>query len=149
MVLVENRKARAEFHILEKYQAGVVLTGAEVKSIRLKMASLQGSFVRVIGKELFLVNALVTPYKFARQEDIDPRRTRKLLVHHRELIRLEEITTQKGKTLVSLSFELVDNKIKLNFAVARGKKQFERKEEIKNRDLARELQRHMKSKTLA
>ncbi len=144
MILVDNRKARAEYEILERFQAGVELNGAEVKSIRLKSASLQGSFVKVIGQELFLLNAQVTPYKFARQEDIDSRRTRRLLVHRRELIKLQEITTQKGKTLIPLSFELAHNLIKLNFAVARGKKQFERKEDIKKRDLKRELGREMK-----
>lgn len=149
MILVENRKAKAEFQVLEKFQAGVVLSGAEVKSIRLKQASLQGSFVKVIGSELYLINALVTPYKFARQDEVDSRRSRKLLVHRRELIQLQEVTTQKGKTLIPLSFELVHNKIKLNFAVARGKKQFERREEIKKRDLARELQRNTKIKSFA
>lgn len=144
MILIENRKARAEYQLIDTFQAGVVLSGAEVKSVRAKHGSLQGSFVKPIGGELFLVNCLISPYQFARQEDYDDRRTRKLLLHRRELIKLQEAARQKGRTLVPLSLELVNNKIKLNFAVARGKKQYERKEELKRRDLAREARREMK-----
>ena len=144
MIVVENRKARAEYEFLEKYQAGIVLSGAEVKSLRLKSGSLQGSFVKVINRELFLINAQITPYKFARHEEEDSRRSRKLLVRKSELIHLQEAIQQKGKTLIPLSFELVQNKIKLNFAIARGKKIHERREELKKRDIQREVNREMK-----
>lgn len=144
MELVTHRKARQNYQILSSVQAGIALTGAEVKSLRQGHASLVGSFVRPIGSELFLVNCQITPYQFASQRDFDQKRTRKLLLKKREIYHLLEQIEQKGATLIPLSFELVHNQIKLVIGVARGKKQFERRAELKARSIDRSLARAVK-----
>lgn len=146
MILVDNRRARAEYETLETFQAGIVLTGPEVKSLRHKSGSLHGSFVKSVGGELFLIGAQISPYPFANNTEYDPKRTRKLLLKKREIIMLSEVTQQKGKTLVPLSFVLAHNIIKLNFAVARGKKLHDRRRELKERDIKRETQKELKNK---
>jgi SsrA-binding protein len=145
MLLLKNKKATFEYEILKKFEAGVVLSGAEVKSLRNKSGSFVGSFVKLLGGEAFLLNAQITPYSFADNKDYDPKRTRKLLLNKHELKELEEITAQKGKTLVPLAFMLAGNKIKLEFAVGRGKKAYDKRADIKKRDLDRELARAKKN----
>lgn len=144
MLLVSHSKARQLYQISSTIQAGIVLTGAEVKSLRQSHASLVGSFVKPVGLELFLVNCQITPYKFASQTDPDTKRTRKLLLRKKEIYNLIEQVTQKGMTLIPLSFELVRNQIKLTIGVARGKKQFERRAELKSRAIDRSLARRVK-----
>jgi SsrA-binding protein len=144
MILIEHRKARAEYEILETYQAGIVLTGAEVKSLRHKSGSLHGSSVKPLGSELFLIGAQITPYQFADNTEYDPKRTRKLLLKKREIIQLVEASNAKGKALIPLSFELTHNTIKPNFALARGKKLHDRRKELKERDMRRDTERELK-----
>ncbi len=120
------------------------MTGAEVKSLRQSHASLVGSFVKPVGTELFLVNCQITPYKFAKQTDIDTKRTRKLLLKKKEIYNLIEQVMQKGMTLVPLSFELVRNQIKLTLGVGKGKKQYERRAELKSRAIDRSIERRVK-----
>jgi SsrA-binding protein len=146
MTLLENRKARQEYEFLQQYSAGVVLTGGEVKSLRNKSGSFAGSYIKIIGGEAFLLNAQVTPYKFADQKDLDPKRTRKLLLKKKEIGHLAEASTTKGYTLVPIAFDLVGKHIKLHFAVARGKKQFERRAELKRKAIERDVQREVKQK---
>ena len=145
MTLLENRRARLEYEILQTYDAGVVLTGGEVKSLRNKSGSFFGSYVKVIGDEAFLLNTQITPYKFADNRDYDPKRTRKLLLKKKEIRHLQEVST-KGVTIVPLRFELHNKKIKLQLGVARGKKQFERRAELRKRAVERDIQREMKDK---
>ncbi|MEO8581478.1 MAG: SsrA-binding protein SmpB [Patescibacteria group bacterium] len=144
MILIEYRKARAEYEIIETYQAGIVLSGAEVKSIRNKNGSLHGSFVKPVGNELFLVGAQISPYKFSDNKEYDPKRSRKLLLRKREIFALIEASSLKGKALIPLSFELAHNQIKLNFAIAKGKKLYDRRKELKERDIKRETARDLK-----
>lgn len=144
MILVDHRKARAEYEVLETYQAGIVLTGGEVKSVRKGSASLHGSFVKALSGELFLVGAQITPYQYSDNREYDPKRTRKLLLKKREIITLMEASDSKGKTLIPLSLALVNRKIKLNFAIARGKKLHDRRRELKERDIQRETRRELK-----
>lgn len=144
MELVSHRKARQQYQILSTVQAGIALTGAEVKSLRQSHASLVGSFVRPIGHELFLINCQITPYQFASQRDIEQKRTRKLLLKKREIYHLLEQIEQKGATLIPLSFELTHNRVKLTIGVARGKKQFERRAELKARSIDRSIARAVK-----
>ena len=146
MVLLENRKARQEYETLQQFSAGLILTGGEVKSLRNKSGSFTGSYIKIIGDEAFLLNAQITPYKFADQHDLDPKRTRKLLLHKREITHLAEESNNKGLTLVPLAFDLVGNHIKLHFALARGKKQYERRAELKRRAIERDIQREVKQK---
>lgn len=144
MFLLENKKARHEYEISQKIQAGIVLTGAEVKSLRNKSGSLTGSYVKALQNELFLVGAQITPYKFADNTDYDPKRTRKLLVKKKEVFHIITATEKKGWAVVPLSIELVGNRIKVTIGVGRGKQEFEKREVMKNRALKREMQREMK-----
>lgn len=144
MTLLENRKARMEFTILDRYTAGVVLSGPEVKSLRNKSGSFQGSFVKIIGDEAFLLNAQISPYKFADNSEYDPKRTRKLLLKRAEIHKLAEALQQKGLTLVPLQFWAAGRHIKLDIGLAKGKKIHERRAELRERDIKRETARQLK-----
>ena len=146
MVLLENRKARLEYEILQTHMAGIVLSGGEVKSLRNKSGSFTGSYVKIIGGEAFLLNAQITPYPFADNEDYDPKRTRKLLLKKKEITELMEEENIKGFTIVPLNFELIANKIKLKIGVGRGKKQYERRAEMKKKAIERDVQREVRGK---
>lgn len=146
MILLQNRKARAEYEVLSEFQAGVQLTGPEVKSLRNKSGSLNGSFVKIVGNEVFLLGAQITPYKFADNREYDPTRTRKLLLKRSEIDKLIEASNTKGRTLVPLAFESVGRHIKLSFAIARGKKQYERRAELKKKAIERDVAREIKQK---
>jgi SsrA-binding protein len=146
MVLLSNKKARLEFEILDTYTAGVVLTGGEVKSLRNKSGSFAGSYVKIVGNEAVLLNAQITPYPLADNRDYDPKRTRKLLLKKKEIEDLADKIATKGMSLVPLSFEVLGRHIKLKFGLARGKKQFERRAELKKRDQLRDIQHEMKNR---
>ncbi len=148
MLLLSNKKARHLYEIDRTVQAGVVLTGAEVKSLRNKSGSLTGSYVKPVGEELFLIGAQITPYKFADNTEYDPKRTRKLLLRKKEIFNLIQASQKKGWTLVPLSFELVGKNIKLNVGVGRGKEEYEKREKLKKRTLKRELAREIKQAKL-
>lgn len=140
MSLVFNKKASYEYTISKKFIAGVVLSGAEVKSLRLKQASLNGSYIKEIAGELFLINAQINAYAFSNQENYDPKRSRKLLLKKSEIQTLIENSKQKGFAIVPLAFFISHNRIKLELALARGTKEYEKRENIKKRDLKRELE---------
>ncbi len=141
MVLLENRKARFEYEVIDTYHAGIVLSGAEVKSLRGQHGSLNGSFVKVLSGELFLLNAQISPYPYADNRDYDPKRTRKLLLKKHEIATLQTISQQKGLTLVPLKVISAGRMIKLEFGVARGRKTHEKRAKLRERDLAREAAR--------
>jgi len=142
--LITNPKARFEYDIKEKYVAGIVLTGQEVKSLRGNHGSLAGSFVRLLGLEAWLVNAQIPLYAFATAPDYDPKRMRKLLLHKKEVLALQNQSQQKGLTLVPLSIFLDSNRIKLEFGVGRGRKDHDKRAVIKKREMDREDARLMK-----
>lgn len=144
MKLLINKKARLQYEISKTVQAGVVLGGSEVKSLRNKSGSLAGSYVKPINGELFLIGSQITPYKFADNTDYDPKRSRKLLLRKKEIYELIGASEKKGWTLIPLSFELVKNKIKLNVGLGRGKQEFEKREHLKKKALKREMQREIK-----
>jgi len=146
MVLVVNKKATFEYEILSVYHAGLVLTGPEVKSIRKKSGSLTGSFVKIVGEEAYLLNAQISPYPYAMNQNYDPKRTRKLLLKRREINQLLEASTQKGNTLVPLALEVLGRNIKLRFGIGRGKKQFEKRAVMKERAIKRDIDQEMKEK---
>lgn len=140
--LAVNKLARHEFEILEKFEAGLVLQGAEVKSIRNGNAKLQGAYVTVARGELWLVGAHIGRYAGAgAQEGYDPTRTRKLLVHNRELATFAGKLQQKGLTLVPLELYTAGRRIKLSFALARGKKLHDKREDLKRRTIDRDIAR--------
>jgi SsrA-binding protein len=120
------------------------LRGGEVKSLRLKSGSLTGSYVKIIGGELFLIGAQITPYKFSDNTDYDPKRTRKLLLKKKEVEQLTIDLEQKKLTLIPLQFETAGRNIKLVFGIGKGLKQFEKRAKIKERDQKRDLQRDLK-----
>lgn len=141
MPLIFNKKARHEFEVLETYLAGVVLTGGEVKMLRQKHGSLQGSFVKIVNGEAWLLNAQIPPYPFARSEEYDPKRSRKLLLKKTELITLQTASQEKGKTLIATLIGVHGRHIKVEVGLARGKSLTDRRQEIKKRDLDREMRR--------
>ena len=143
---IENKKAFHDYTILEKLEAGVGLTGAEVKSLKGGHASLEGAFVRLMGSEAYLVNAQIFPYTFARPEKYDPKRTRKLLLHKRELISLKGKVEGSNLTLVPLVWYTKGPLVKLEIGLARGKKQYEKREANRREDVRRELEREFRGK---
>ncbi|MFA6324721.1 MAG: SsrA-binding protein SmpB [Candidatus Paceibacterota bacterium] len=143
----ENRKMRFDYEILEKYEAGIELIGQEVKSIRGGQMSLEGSFVIVRGGEAFLINSNITPYQVKNApKDYDPLRNRKLLLTKKELNELAESGKNKSLTIVPMSVYNKGRKIKINIALAKGKKKFDKRESIKKRDTDREVRREYKGR---
>jgi SsrA-binding protein len=143
-VLAANRKARHEYIIEESIEAGIVLSGTEIKSIRTGRANLQDSFALIRGGEMWLIGAHISPYTHGNRENHEPRRERKLLLHRREIERLVGRVQEKGWTLVPLDIHLRDGRAKVQLGLARGKKQYDKRETIAKRDLDRELRRAVK-----
>lgn len=135
---IVNRRASHDYQISERLEAGVRLTGPETKSIKTGHADLTGSFVRIIGSEAYLVNAKIFPYEYARPEDYDQRRTRKLLMHKKEIIALKSRIEGANLTLIPLSLYTKRSLVKLEIALARKKKEYEKRAVKKLKDLARE-----------
>ncbi len=140
-VVSTNRKARFEFFISDTYEAGLVLRGTEIKSIRQGKMSLQEAYVRTDGEEAWLVGAHIAPYDQASYAQHDPTRDRKLLLHKKEIRQLWNAIRIKGMTIVPLRVYLKAGRAKLEVGVARGKKQYDKRESIKERDMKREISR--------
>lgn len=143
---VINRKAPYEYTIIDRFESGIQLLGSEVKSIRTGRAKLEGAFVKLIQNEAFLINAEIMPYAYSRLEGYDSKRTRKLLLHKKELISLQSKMESAKLTLVPLSWYTKGPHIKLEIGLARGKKLFEKKEKKKREDLQRELEQEFRGK---
>jgi SsrA-binding protein len=144
-IVSDNRQARYLFEILETYEAGIVLTGTEVKSIRAGKVNLRDGFAQIRDGELFLLNAHISPYTSVGQAfNHDPRRTRKLLLHREEINKLIGKVEQKGLTLVPLKMYLKNGRVKLDLALARGKKLHDKREDIKARQDKRDIERALK-----
>ncbi len=138
----ENRKAKFDYELLEIFEAGIELTGPEVKSVRMGRMNLAGSYVSILGKEAFLRGAEIPPYQPKNQPaDYDPQRAKKLLLEKGELERLAKAETTKGLTIVPLTVYNKGRFIKVKLAIARGKKEFDKREAIKKRDTERDLDR--------
>ena len=146
-ILAENKKAYFDYEILEKFEAGIALTGREVKSIKGGHISLNGSYVVIDSKgEVFLIGAHVPPYQPKNMPgDYDPERSRKLLLKRKEINYLIGKHDQKGLTFIPLKVYTNNGNIKLEFSIAKGKKQFDKRETIKKRDTEREIERAMKT----
>ncbi|MEI8339213.1 MAG: SsrA-binding protein SmpB [bacterium] len=140
--LIQNKKAYFNYEILERFSAGIELTGAEVKTLRQSRGSLEGAYITVRGGEAFLINSEIPPYQVKNTpEDYEPRRNRKLLLTKSELNQLANFEEQRGLTIVALAMYNNKRKIKLELAVARGKKSFDKRETIKKRESDRDIQR--------
>ena len=140
---IDNKRAFFDYQILEKFEAGINLYGAEVKAVRLGHADLTGSHVRILGEEAFLINAKIFPYKNSRPENYDEERTRKLLLHKKEIIALKSKTEGQNLALVPLSMYTTKSFIKVEIALGKGKKQYDKKEAIKRRDIDRDIEQEM------
>jgi SsrA-binding protein len=143
-IVANNRKARFEYFLLETYEAGIQLKGSEIKSIRAGQVSLAESYVNIDGEQAWLVNAHIAPYEEANRLNHEPRRQRKLLLHKKEIYKLFDQVRQKGVTIVPTRMYLKDGRAKLEIATAKGKKQRDKRQEIQQRDIEREMGRQMK-----
>lgn len=140
-VITENRKARHDFHIEETYETGIVLAGTEVKSLRAGKANLKDSFARVDKGELYLFNAHISPYDQGNRFNHDPLRTRKLLMHKHEIRKLIGRVQEKGLTLVPLKMYFKNGKAKVQLALAKGKKLYDKRDDMAARDAKREMEK--------
>lgn len=140
-VVATNRKARHDFEILDTYEAGLVLTGSEIKSIRAGHVNLREGFVQPRGDELWLLNVHIASYEQAGMFGHDPLRPRKLLLHRREIDRLMSQIQEKGLTLVPTLMYLTRGRAKIEIALARGKKQYDKRSALRERDSDRQIQR--------
>lgn len=140
---ITNKRAFFDYSILEKFEAGINLYGAEVKAIRLGHADLTGSHVRIMGNEAYLINAKIFPYQYSRPENYDEQRTRKLLLHKSEIIALKSKTEGQNLTLVPLSIYTTKSFIKVEIALGKGKKKYDKKESIKKKDIQRQIEQEM------
>lgn len=145
--VTENRKARHEYHILETFEAGISLFGTEVKSLRAGKANLQDSFARVENAELMLYNMHISPYEQGNQFNHEPKRTRRLLMHKYEITRLLGKTREKGLALIPLKVYFKNGLAKVELALAKGKKLYDRRDDIAAKDAKREMDRAMKERS--
>ncbi len=145
-VFAQNRKAFHDFDIEETYEAGIVLTGPEVKSIRQGRANLKESYARIRDGEVFLIGAHVSPYANATHREQLPTRDRKLLLHKKEIARLIGKSQEEGKTLIPLRLYAKNGNIKVQIAVASRKKQYDKRREIARKTAEREMERAMKER---
>jgi SsrA-binding protein len=145
-IVARNRRARHEYFILETFEAGIALQGSEIKSVRAGQISLAEAYVRIDGKEAWLEDAHIAPYEQASIFNHEPRRSRKLLLHSKEIQKLWNIVRQKGVTIIPLSVYLKDGRAKVEIAVAKGKKLYDKRAEIAKRDTKREIERQLSSR---
>ncbi len=147
-MICQNRKARYDYHIITSYEAGLVLKGSEVKSCREGNANLKDSHARIKDGEVYLVNSHISPYTYANQLNHDPLRARKLLLHKREIKKLYGKLMERGFTLIPLKMYFKNGKVKVEMAVAKGKKTHDKREAIKQKDFAREAEKELRGKNI-
>ncbi|MDN4594316.1 SsrA-binding protein SmpB [Polycladomyces subterraneus] len=145
-VIARNKKATHDYHIEETLEAGIVLTGTEIKSIRQGRVNLKDSYARIKDGEVYVVNMHISPYEQGNRFNHDPTRERKLLLHKQEINKLIGLTQQKGYTLVPLDVHLRNGFAKVELALAKGKKLYDKRAAIAKRDAEREIQRQLKER---
>ncbi len=148
MVIATNKKARHDYEILKRYEAGIVLNGNEIKSIRANKVNLRDSFVRVNNdNEIFLYNAHISEYKQAHKISVnDLTRARKLLLHKKEILRLKEDSREKGYSIICLNMHYKKNYVKVEIALAKGKKIHDKRQSLKEKELKKEMSKVLKYK---
>lgn len=144
MILANNKKAFFDFFIEDKYEAGIELVGSEVKSIKSGKVSIKESFIRIINGEIFIMGMSVVPWSFGSIYNPDEKRVRKLLLHKKEIQKLHEKVTQKGYTIVPLNVHLSKGYVKIEIALARGKKTYDKREALAKKDHQRNIDRALK-----
>jgi len=145
-VVATNRKASHEYHLLERFEAGMVLTGSEIKSIRAGQISLKEAYIHVHNGEAWLVDCHIAPYEQAGIHNHEPRRERKLLLHRKEIKHLKDQVQQKGLTIIPLRAYLKSGLAKIEIALAKGEKLYDKRQAIKKRDTQREIERQIRGR---
>ncbi|MBW1972072.1 MAG: SsrA-binding protein [Deltaproteobacteria bacterium] len=145
-LICQNKKAWHDYFITETYEAGISLTGSEVKSLREGRVNLSDGYVKVKRDEAYLYNVHISPYSKARKEDQDPRRIRKLLLHKREIRKISSKMDERGMTVIPLNLYFSKGKAKVEIGLAKGKKKYDKREAIKRKTMERELARGLKYK---
>jgi SsrA-binding protein len=140
-----NRKARHEYFILERFEAGIALQGSEIKSVRAGQISLAESYISIDEMEAWLIDAHIAPYEQASHFNHEPRRPRKLLLHRSEIRRLFSQVRQKGVTIIPLQVYIKDGRAKMEIAIAKGKKLYDKRADLARRDAEREIERHWRN----
>lgn len=147
-IIVQNRKARHDYHALDTWEAGIALQGTEVKSLRDGKASLRDSYARVDGGEVFLHNVHIGEYDPANRFNHEPMRKRKLLLHRTEINRMRGRAEEKGLTLIPLKLYFKKGRAKVEIALAKGKREYDHRQDIAKRDARRDVERALKERTL-
>ena len=145
--LISNRKARHDYEVLETFEAGLALLGTEIKSLRAHGGNLQDAYITHKKQELWLINSYIAPYSFGNIHNHPEKRERKLLMHRHEITKLHKIVKEKGLTLVPLSLYLKNGRAKVQVAVAKGKKHYDKRESLKAKQHQKEIQRELKKFT--
>ncbi|AQP53322.1 SsrA-binding protein [Vagococcus penaei] len=145
-LIAQNRKARHDYTVIDTIEAGIVLQGTEIKSIRQRRINLKDGFARVMNGEVYLMNVHISPYEQGNIFNHDPLRTRKLLMHKKQIAKLVSETKNQGTTLVPLKVYIKNGVAKVLIGIAKGKKQYDKREDIKQRDIKREISRSLKSR---
>lgn len=142
---IKNRKATFDYEILETYETGIVLTGTEIKSIRLGKANIKDSYGIIKNRELFILNMHISHYEFGNQFNHEETRTRKLLMHKAEIKKIQSMVDQQGLTLIPLKLYFKKNKAKILIGLARGKKNYDKRQSIKEKDIKRDMDKELKN----
>ena len=145
-IVCSNRKAYHDYFIVETYEAGISLLGTEVKSLREGRANLKDSYALIKDNDVFLLNCHISPYSHGNIQNHDPLRTRKLLMHRKEINKLWGNLSQKGLTLIPLKIYFKKGKAKVELGLAKGKRKYEKREALKEKEARREIQRHLRRK---
>jgi len=145
-IVARNRKAYHDYFLYDTYEAGIVLTGTEIKSIRAGRVNLRDGYVQIRDGQAWLVNVHISPYAAGSRENPDPRRDRKLLLHLREIYRLQSAVQEKGLTIVPLRLYLKNNRAKVEIALARGRKLYDKRAAIEKKEAQRRIEREMKAR---
>jgi SsrA-binding protein len=144
--IVTNRQAERDYFLLDRLEAGIELRGSEIKSIRKRLANLKDSFAKIERGEVFLHNLHISPYEFSRRDEVDPTRTRKLLLHKKQIRYLAEAVSDKGLTIVPLRLYLKQGFAKIEIALAKGKKFYDKREALKQKEAKREVDRALQTR---
>ncbi len=145
-IIAENRKAYHDFFILEEFEAGIELVGTEVKSIRGGRANLKDSYADIRNGEAFLINMHISPYEEGNRFNVEPRRDRKLLLHKNEILKLHQASSREGATLVPLRLYFKNGRVKVALAIAKGKKTYDKREDLLEKTQKREMERALKDR---
>ncbi|MBA94014.1 MAG: SsrA-binding protein [Candidatus Marinimicrobia bacterium] len=145
-VVATNRKATHDYRIIEKYESGIVLSGTEIKSIRNNKVSIKEAYVRIFSNEIFVIGMNISYYENAGYATHEPTSDRKLLMHKKEIFKIKKMVDEKGKTLIPLRVYFKNGKAKLEFGLGEGKKKWDKRHDIKDKETKRRIDRNLKGK---